>query len=366
MSEHSQHHESSAAAAAGFNRRMFLRQAGMSAAAFAAGPVASRAWGVSAAEAAASRPAETAGPSSKSVAETGVKALFDTLTEVQKKEICFAWDYMHPERGLLRTHVSNNWHVTAPAIDDEFYTDRQRGIIADIFKSLFNADWHKKMLKQLKDDTGGREFGAGQNIAIFGTPGGDRFQFVMTGRHLTIRADGNSEGRVAFGGPIFHGHQSESFNEAADHPGNIFWPQALLANKVADMLDGGQRERALVKDAPGEAEVGFRGPGGAFPGLPVREMSPDQRGHIEKVLSALVEPYRDEDRSEVVSCLKRQGGLDACSLAFYREGDIGDDKVWDNWRLEGPSFVWYFRGSPHVHIWINVADDPNRKLNAMG
>jgi len=65
-----------------------------------------------------------------------------------------------------------------------------------------------------------------------------------------------------------------------------------------------------------------------------------------------------------VACLKAQGGLDACSLAFYAESDMGDDGVWDNWRLEGPSFVWHFRGKPHVHIWINVADDPSVELNA--
>ena len=50
--------------------------------------------------------------------------------------------------------------------------------------------------------------------------------------------------------------------------------------------------------------------------------------------------------------------------AFYRQGDLGDDSEWDNWRLEGPSFVWYFRGFPHVHIWVNVADDPSVKLNS--
>jgi hypothetical protein len=27
--------------------------------------------------------------------------------------------------------------------------------------------------------------------------------------------------------------------------------------------------------------------------------------------------------------------------------------------VEGPAFVWYFRGYPHVHIWIHVADDPS-------
>jgi hypothetical protein len=51
-------------------------------------------------------------------------------------------------------------------------------------------------------------------------------------------------------------------------------------------------------------------------------------------------------------------------LAFFQPGDIGNDKVWDNWRLEGPSFVWHFRGAPHVHVWANVADDPSPKLNA--
>ena len=48
----------------------------------------------------------------------------------------------------------------------------------------------------------------------------------------------------------------------------------------------------------------------------------------------------------------------------YKEGDLGKDGVWDNWRLEGPSFVWYFRGKPHVHGWVNVADRPNIKADA--
>ena len=69
-------------------------------------------------------------------------------------------------------------------------------------------------------------------------------------------------------------------------------------------------------------------------------------------------------RFEVVRCLGVQGGLDQCHLAFYEEGDLGNDGVYDNWRLEGPSFVWYFRGRPHVHVWVNVADDPSPKLNA--
>ena len=81
---------------------------------------------------------------------------------------------------------------------------------------------------------------------------------------------------------------------------------------------------------------------------------------------SLVEPYRKEDQDEALACLKKQGGLDKCRLAFYKDGDLGDDGEWDNWRLEGPSFVWYFRGTPHVHVWVNVADDPSVPLNAKG
>ena len=80
----------------------------------------------------------------------------------------------------------------------------------------------------------------------------------------------------------------------------------------------------------------------------------------------LVEPFRTEDREEALECLKAKGGLDACVLSYYADPDIGDDKVWDNWRLEGPAFVWYFRGAPHVHVWVNVADDPAVKTNAKG
>jgi hypothetical protein len=115
---------------------------------------------------------------------------------------------------------------------------------------------------------------------------------------------------------------------------------------------------------PREQAVGFRGKEGKFPGIAVTELSSDQKEQLQKVVAKAFEPYRNADRDEVLECLKKQGGLDACSLAFYAEGDIGDDEVWDNWRLEGPSFVFYFRGSPHVHMWINVASDPSVELNA--
>jgi hypothetical protein len=188
----------------------------------------------------------------------------------------------------------------------------------------------------------------------------------MTGRHMTIRCDGNSAEHVAFGGPIFYGHAADGqFNEAANHPNNVFWPQAQAANKLYQMLDGKQQKQALLNEGlPKEQKVGFRGPKGEFQGLAVAEMSSDQKEHLQKVVGMLIEHYRQSDREEFTQCLKTQGGLDACHLAYYAQNDIGTDGVWDIWRLEGPSFVWHYRGAPHVHVWVNMADDPSVKLNA--
>lgn len=325
------------------DRRRFLRTTGAALAAAAAGPSVLRAT-------------EPAGP------ESNVKLLYESLTPEQRQKVCFAWDYVDPQRGLLRTRVANNWQVTDEIINSDFYTDDQRDLIRAIYQGILEPDWHAKIDKQLADDGGG--YGESQSIALFGAPGQGKFEFVMTGRHMTLRCDGNSAEHVAFGGPIFYGHAASDFNEPADHPGNVFWRQALEANKLYQMLGGKQRKLALVDRLPAEEKVAFQGRDGRFPGIPVTELSQDQRSHLQGVLAVLLEPYRQSDRDEAIACLDAQGGLEGCHLAFYQQGDIGNDEIWDCWRLEGPAFVWYFRGAPHVHVWVNVADDPNVKLNA--
>lgn len=308
----------------------------------------------------------SAAPKKTSPAETAVKALYDSLTEAQKKEICFDWDYTTKDRGMLRTFVSGNWQITKPTISGgNFYTKKQQGIIHDIFKGLINPDWYDRFLKQLKDDNNGAKWGQHQSIAIFGEPGSDRFEFVITGRHQTLRADGNTQDHVAFGGPIFYGHAAGSDDEEPTHPGNVFWPQAQAANQLYQMLSGKQQKQALLKKSPRESAIAFQGKSlKNAPGLHLADLTNDQKEQLQKVLQKLVEPFRSEDREEALAHLHQQGGVDACRLCFFEDEDIGQDRVWDNWRLEGPSFVWHFRGSPHVHVWVHVADSPNVALNA--
>ena len=300
----------------------------------------------------------------KPASESLVTKLYNSLTPTQKKRICFDWGHKD-DRGLLRMHVSNNWQITGDhKIATGFYTKDQQEIIEALFWGLYSPDWHDRIKKQLQDDAGG--YGKEQSIAIFGQPGAGKFEFVMTGRHLTIRCDGNSVEHVAFGGPIFYGHAASGFDEKVGHPGNVYWDQAQKANSLFKMLDGKQRDQALLEQAPEESSVHFGGPDGRPQGIVISELSSDQKEYAQKVLDALVEPYRTTDRDEVFKCLKAQGGLDKCRLAFYKSDDLGNDGEWDNWRLEGPSFVWHYRGTPHVHVWVNVADNPTVKITTGG
>jgi hypothetical protein len=302
-------------------------------------------------------------PRPRRPAETAVTELFFSLTPAQKAEICFEWDYIHPKLGHLRTFVANHWQVTRPAIRSDFYTKRQQWLIHDIFKGLLNPDWYFRFQRQLRDDTRGHPWGTNQSIALFGSPDEERFTFLITGRHLTLRADGFSEDRIAFGGPIFYGHAAGGFFESAGHPGNVFWPQGRRASGVFQMLDDRQRQQAVVESCPAEPGVAFAHDSRLTPGIPVTEMSDDQKHALRHVLDAVAEPFRAQDRRHVQDCLDATGGLAKCTLSFYREGNLGDEREWDNWRLIGPAFAWFFRGSPHVHVWAHVASDPGVPLN---
>jgi hypothetical protein len=280
-----------------------------------------------------------AAPTSQSAAETSVARLYQSLSDQQKQSIAFPFDHD------LRKKINANWLITKPTIGDDFYTKEQRALIREIVQKVTSPDGYERLKGQMDDDMGGLEF---FSVAMFGTPGSGKFQFELTGRHLTLRADGDSVDRAAFGGPIIYGHG------ASDPKENIYHYQTKQVNEVFGALDAKQAERALLKTAPGESAVQLQGAGGTFPGIAIGELSADQKALVEKTLKVLLAPYRQEDVDEALAIVKEGGGLDKLHLAFYQQGDLKDDKVWDIWRVEGPSFVWHFRGAPHVHAYFNI------------
>ncbi|MEO0531336.1 MAG: hypothetical protein AAF266_12295 [Planctomycetota bacterium] len=99
------------------------------------------------------QPAATVSPAV--TAESLVKTLYDTLSPGQREAICFAWDHRDPRRGLLRTRVANNWHVTPHSVGDDFFTADQRAIVRGVMKNLYSPEWIDRVDRQLGDDGGG-------------------------------------------------------------------------------------------------------------------------------------------------------------------------------------------------------------------
>ena len=306
------------------NRRQFVQTTGLGALALATG---------------------VAGTPSAS-SETIVSQLYDSLSADQRSKVTFPFD--HP----LRSKIDNNWHITPHRIGD-FYTADQQAMIRDIFRGLHNPHFYDKVEYHIREDAGGLK---NYSIALFGEPGSGRFEFVLTGRHCTARCDGDSVEGAAFGGPILYGHAANSFNEQPHHPDNVYWYQAKRANEVYQALDGKQRQMALLGDPrPEQATTTIAlNKRGEVPGIPLSELSRDQKGLVDAVLADLLLPFRNEDREEVMKLIRDAGGIPALSMSFYKNMDIGSDGVWDVWQLESPTMLWYFRGAPHVHTWVNV------------
>ena len=282
--------------------------------------------------------------------ETLVQQFGKSLTGEQRAKVWFPFD--HP----MRTHVDNNWHIVEGKTVGNFYTKDQQALIREIFLGLHSPEYAEKVMQQVVHDSGKEGFES-SSVALFGEPDTGKFEFVLTGRHCTRRCDGDSVEGAAFGGPIFYGHAAKGFNEPADHEGNVYWYQAQRANAVFQMLDGKQREKALLdrgREEVGNDTVKLQGKKANIEGLAVADMSKDQREGVRGVLSDLLAPFRKEDADEALKFVDA-AGFENVHMAFYKAGDIGKDGVWDVWQLEGPNMVWYFRGSPHVHVWVNIA-----------
>ena len=143
------------------DRRSFLKKTTAAALALAAAPVA--------------RAAKS---------ETLVQQLHKSLTEEQRKAVCFAFN--DPKRSL----VDNNWQIVPQTVSG-FFTADQQALIRDIFTGLHSPEYAETVMKQVASDSGKAGFGA-SSVALFGEPESGKFEFVLTGRHCTRRCDGDS------------------------------------------------------------------------------------------------------------------------------------------------------------------------------
>jgi len=320
------------------DRRNFIRVVGGSVAALA---TSSR--GLRAADESPEKPAKPA--------EALIQELFTGLTDEQKQSIVLPFDHGAGQNKMPTRLGMYNGPVLNKKIGG-IYTKAQQELIDKIVRSMTaGEDGYKRISRNGTWDGSGALENCG--CAFFGVPKGEeKYAWLFSGHHLTIRADGDFMDGAAWGGPMYYGHSPNGYSD-----NNIFYFQTKSVLEVFAALDGKQRDKAIVAGSPGEQapSVKFRKADEAKPGIAAQDLSADQRKLVEQVMRNLLAPYRKEDADEVMAILKKNGGLEKLHLAFYRDQGAAENERWHFWRLEGPGFVWNYRVLPHVHCYVNIA-----------
>lgn len=335
----------------GLSRRVFMKAVGGTAVTLAGLQAVPRAT-----TQAFGKPGTPAQPATPKPAEALIRELFSGMSDAQKRDAVFAWNHgATATQPAARLRFYNAAMVRDKTIGD-VYTPAQQQLVERILRSIASDD---NGMRQL---TRGGTYDMSESLQrcgayIFGDPtGNQQFCWLFTGHHLTVHCDGNSEPNTAFGGPMYYGHSPDGYSER-----NIFNYQTRSVRALFDALSGAQQTRALLtvtQNVPGEnlESVQFRNQG--YPGLPVSDMTADQRVLVQTVMRTVLSPYRREDADEAMELIRRNGGLERIHLAFYRDANSTDAHRWHFWRLEGPGFVWNYRVLPHVHTFVNIALRP--------
>ncbi len=327
------------------DRRRFLTLAGTSAALFAVTP-------------ATAQPTPANPPLPVTAAGDSLPMqLWKSLTDEQRTKVCL------PANHPRRQYVSNWWYIHPNCrIPSTFNADQQE-LIRSIFDSLHSPEYLADVRRQVHID----QYGQAKNApaaGFFGTPDDPDFEFIYTGHHVTRRCNAHTDAGRGFGGaPIFYGHyphaeenMRDNFNEAPDHPGNPYWYQGRIFNQFVQGLDAAQQQQGLVSAEPrSENPESVISTPTAVQGLSLASLAVDQKTLFIETMRRMLAMFRADDVAATMSAIEQKNVVDRLHVSWFAgKYDIGGDKVWDTWQIEGPDMVWYFRGQPHIHCYLHL------------
>jgi hypothetical protein len=235
---------------------------------------------------------------------------------------------------------------------------RQRQILTDLLYGGLSVEGRARIPEEYFARWSGAE---SMRVLICGDPMSSPYQVIFTGAHVNLRVGGKSREGAAFGGPQVYGDQRG--NGQAGLPGNLYRTQFLMGQRLLHSLDAGRRKDALIEEAPVQTQIELQGRGGSFRGIPVAELMPDSKAITHDLVAHILSTYPPDDVAYARECLQANGGIDSLFLSYYQHGDDGEIPEAQVFRLEGPSAVFYFRGYPHVHAFLNVAMDAGSPLS---
>jgi hypothetical protein len=279
------------------------------------------------------------------------RRFYASLDAGQKPEVCV--DYDHP---LRQYHNRGVWGGGRSVLLG--FTHEQRQVLTDLLYAGLSPEGRRR----IPDEYFARWTGVESlRVLVCGEPASAPYQVIFTGTHLNLRLGGRSREGVAFGGPQVYGDQRG--NDQVGLPGNLYRGQFLLGQRILRSLDAGRQKLAVMDGAPVQTQIELQGKSGAFPGIPVSELSDGTKALVREAVEHIFSTYSAEDVAYAHECLDANGGIDSLFLSYYRQGEDGDIPEAQVFRLEGPAAVFYFRGYPHVHAFLNIAMDGDAPLS---
>ena len=283
--------------------------------------------------------------------DTLARRFYTSLDESQRAESCVSYD--HP---LRQYHNRGVWGGGRSVVSD--FSREQRSILTDLVYSGLSEQGRQRIPQQdLTRWTGVHSM----RVLVCGDPTSGPYQVILTGVHLNLRLGGKSREGIAFGGPQVYGDQRG--DNRIGLPGNTYRDQFLMAQRLLNNLDDGQKKLALVEEAPVQTGIEHQGRHGSFAGIPISELAADEQLLTKNLVDGILSTYSSVDADYARECLTANGGTETLFLSYYQHGSDGEIPAAQVFRLEGPAAVFYFRGYPHVHAFVNVAMDGDAPLS---
>jgi hypothetical protein len=279
------------------------------------------------------------------------RRLHASLDDEQRAETCVSYD--HPLRQYHNRGVWGGGRAVFAGFSRE-----QRQIVTDLFYGGLSEEGRRRVPNEYFTRFTGVN---SMRVLICGDPSSGPYQIVLTAAHLNLRLGGRSREGAAFGGPQVYGDQRG--NNVVGLPGNVYRDQFLVAQRLYRSLDEGRRKQASLEAAPVQTKIELQGRRGWLPGIPVAELLPESKALARELVEVILSTYPPADVAYARECLAANGGLDALFLSYYGHGEDGDIPEAQVFRLEGPAAVFYFRGHPHVHAFVNLAMDGDAPLS---
>ncbi len=278
--------------------------------------------------------------------------LYDSLDATTKDRACV--DYDHP----LRQYHNRGVGCGGVDISGRRFSREQRSLLTDLLHVGLSEHGRNRLPDQFFINWPGVHL---LKLLFCGDPRAAQYQIILSGPHLNLRLGGRSAEGVAFGGPMVYGDQRGNYRQGL--PGNVYRYQFRTAQRLFRSLEPRQQQAAVLARSPIQTQIELQGRHGSFAGIEVADLSRSNKAMVRELIDSILSTYADEDVAYAHRCLEENGGMDRLFLSYYEEGEVDDSGEYQIFRLEGPAAVFYFRGFPHVHAFINIGMDGDAPLS---